>query len=343
MDQDDLYDYEEIPHSYNLNGEVRNDSRKDMKLAGLFFFLIMIFEVPMAMLIYRVQDLFPAEKETLISVLMTQGYLLVAALIYIFIRKKSFSQDLCVRRYKLSSFFLSVLVLICASPMANCLNIASQFFTSNRTNQAVFEITENVPAWLAIIIVGCLPGFVEETIYRGIMFSAYRKYSILAGVIISALSFGLMHLNFNQMLYAIYLGIIFAFLVEATGSLTSTMILHMLFNAVNAGYLYLLPLLLSKLKELGIEEGNLSIEELLAKTPTNQELMNSLKFFLPLAAGGLFLTVVLIKQIANINGRTLTWEVICAKREGAIGSTKPINVWIILAWILCIVFSIMNI
>ncbi|MBR1598024.1 MAG: CPBP family intramembrane metalloprotease [Lachnospiraceae bacterium] len=343
MDQDDLYDYEEIPHSYNLNGEVRNDSRKDMKLAGLFFFLLMILEIPMALLIYAVQDMFPAEKETLISVLMTQGYLLAAALIYIVIRRKSFRNDLCVRSYKLSSFFLSVLVLICASPMANCLNVVSQFFTSNRASQAIFEITENVPAWLAIIIVGCLPGFVEETIYRGIIFSAFRKYSVLVGVIISALSFGLMHLNFNQMLYAVYLGIIFAFLVEATGSLTSTMILHMLFNAVNTGYLFLLPALLSKLKEMGVEEGNLSIQELLDKTPTNAELMSSLKFFLPLAAGGLFLTVVLIKQIAVLNGRELTWETICAKREGATDGARPINIWIILGWLFCLLISVRNI
>lgn len=323
------------------SGDESHLIKKDLTAAGLFFFLLMIMELPVALVINEVQGMFPVEKEILISVLITQGYLLLAALIYLLIRRKSFTGDLHVRSYKLASFFLSLLVLLCASPMANCLNVISQFFTVNRTSEAIFDITESVPAWLALLIVGCLPGFIEETIYRGIMYSAFRRYSILVGIIISSLSFGLMHLNFNQMIYAIYLGSIFAFLVEATGSLASSMILHMLFNVCNTIYLYLLPLLFSKLSELGIEDSSLNIEDLVSRTPTNAELMSALMFFAPLAVVGLILTVLLISKIADINGRKVTWKSLCEKKDG-LQKVKPVNIWLILGWIFCIIISIGN-
>ncbi len=332
-----------MEHNENndIYGYNYDDKQRDMKRAGLFFFLLMILEIPVAVVINMVQLRFPSEKETLISVIMTQGYLLCAAFIFILLTGKSFKNDLNIKSYKLSSFFLSFLVLMCATPMANWLNVLSQFFAENATGQAIFEITENVPAWLAIVIVGCLPGFIEETIYRGIMYSAFRRYSVLTGVVISALSFGLMHLNFNQMMYAIYLGTVFAFLVEATGSLVSTMILHMLFNAINTGYLYVLPKLLEIFRQLGMEEDGVTMEELLSKTPTNTEIMASLKLLTPMAVVGLILTVLLIRKIADINGRTLTWESICEKNE-TIQNAKPVNIWIILGWLFCIVISITN-
>lgn len=315
--------------------------KRDIRGAGLFFFLLMILEIPVAVVIGMVQLRFPSEKGTLISVLMTQCYLLLAAVVYILVTGKSFRDDLQVRKYKVSTFFLSLLVLICASPMATWLNVFSQFFATNDTSRAIFEITENVPAWLAVLIIGCLPGFVEETIYRGIMYSAFRKHSIIAGALISALSFGLMHLNFNQMLYAIYLGLVFAFLVEATGSLASTMILHMIFNAVNTCYLFVLPALLELLKNMGVEQSGLDMEELLSRTPEKSELMSSLQLFTPMAILGLFLTVLLIRKISEINGRNLSWKSICEKREGA-QNVRPVGVCLILGWIFCLVFSIIN-
>lgn len=312
-----------------------------MKRTGLFFFLLMLFEIPVAVGVNKVQSFFPAEKETLISVLMTQGYLLVAALLYIYVTGKNFVEDLNIRKYKISSFFLSLLVLLCASPMANWLNIFSQFFVKNETGKAVFEITENVPLWLGILIIGCLPGFVEETIYRGIMFSSFRKYSILIGVIISSVSFGLMHLNFNQMLYAIYLGIIFSFLVEATGSLLSTMILHMLFNAFNTLYLYMLPVLLKYMQQYGIEGSGLTVEEVINKTPTNVELISALMLFTPMAGVGILLTILLIRKISQINGRPLTWKSICEKSADE-KDKNPVNIWVVMGWIFCLIFSIIN-
>ncbi|MDE5864215.1 MAG: CPBP family intramembrane metalloprotease, partial [Lachnospiraceae bacterium] len=197
------------------------------------------------------------------------------------------------------------------------------------------------PLWLGVLIIGCLPGFVEETLYRGIVFHAFKKRSVLTGVIISALSFGLMHMNFNQILYAIYLGAFFAFMVEATGSLLSTMLLHMLFNAVNTVNMYLLPKLYDWLSAFSSEYKDIDLEEVLLQTPDKQQLLTSLGVLAPLAIGGVVLTVLLLKAIASINGRSFTWEYIRGNREET-SKTKPITVCLVIGWIFCLLNAVAN-
>lgn len=318
----------------DLGDVTRKVSAKSaMKKAGAFFFLLMVLELPMSILVYMVQRSVPEEYGTLVSILMTQAYLLAGAVLYMVITKTRFREDLQVRKYRLSTFFLSLVVLITASPMASLLNVVSQFFAKNSTSGAIFDITKNVPMWLGILIIGCLPGFVEETLYRGVIFTAFRKRSVLTGIVISALCFGLMHLNFNQMLYAVYLGVIFALIVEATGSLVSTMILHMLFNAVNTAYVYILPVLFKWMEKYSAEYATMDIEALFDTAPTNSQLMMTTVFLIPFAVGGLVLTVLLLKTIAKMNGRMLTMESIRGRKEEMEG-TKPVNVFLILGWIL---------
>ena len=48
--------------------------------------------------------------------------------------------------------------------------------------------------------------------------------------LMSGLLFGCFHLNINQALYAFVMGIVFAYMVEATGSLWSSVIAHFAVN-----------------------------------------------------------------------------------------------------------------
>lgn len=312
-----------------------------MKKAGAFFFFLMLLEIPLAFLIAVVQNALPADYATLISILFTQGYLLLGAVLYILVTKTRFRADLQVKKYRISTFFLSLVLLVTAAPMATWLNVFSQLFAKNQTSGAIFSVTQSVPAWLGVLIIGCLPGFIEETLFRGIMYSAFRKRSVLTGIIISALSFGLMHMNFNQILYAIYLGVIFALTVEATGSLVSTMIMHMLFNAVNTAYIYILPKLYAFMGQFSEEYANVDIEAAFNQTVTKSQLLPMLVILTPFAIGGLVLTLLLLKAIAHINGRAFTWEYIRGKKEEAV-KTKPVNVFLILGWVFCLANACLN-
>lgn len=317
------------------------DAKSAMTWAGLFFFLLLLFEIPASFAVAFMQGIFPGNYNTLISILITQGYLFLGAIIFMVITKKRFGRDLQVKKYRISTFFLSILVLIVASPMAIWLNLLSQLFAKNQTSGAIFQVTQNVPFLLGIAIIGCLPGFIEETIYRGIMFTAFRKRSVLTGIVVSALSFGLMHLNFNQILYAVYLGVVFALVVEATGSLLSTMLLHMLFNATNTAYVYILPKLYEWLGRFYAEYSNIDMEDVFETSASTQQILPMLVAGIPFAIGGIVLMYLLLKLIASINGREFSWEYIRGNRETT-SETKPVNVFLILGWIFCIAMALLN-
>lgn len=310
-----------------------------VKQAGLYFFIVMIMELPLSYFIVFVQNGVDTKYHTLISILMTQGYLLITALCYIGVNRIDRKTDLRSKRYKMESFFYSLLLLLVASPMASWLNLFSQLFVKNETGEAVYDVTQNVPVWLGVLIIGCLPGVVEEMIYRGILYSAFRSRSVLTGVLVSGLSFGFMHMNFNQILYAVYLGIVFALVVEVTDSLLSTMLMHMIFNAVNTLYLYLLPVVYEFCGKFSTEYADLNIQEELSRTPDKAQVLRMLGMITPMAVLGVVLTVLILKKMAKINGREFSWRSICEKQNGKVA---PVNIWLILGWLFCLFFASLN-
>lgn len=84
---------------------------------------------------------------------------------------------------------------------------------------------------LTFISVAILAPIVEEIIFRGIIFNESSKYKGGAfPIIISALLFGLAHMQPIQIVYAFIVGLIFGFVYSKTHSLPIVMFLHMLNN-----------------------------------------------------------------------------------------------------------------
>lgn len=83
------------------------------------------------------------------------------------------------------------------------------------------------PFAMQVILLAVIPPLVEELIFRGIFFGSYRKAGMTGAALMSGLLFGCFHLNINQALYAFVMGIVFAYMVEATGSLWSSVIAHL--------------------------------------------------------------------------------------------------------------------
>ncbi|EOU1112218.1 CPBP family intramembrane metalloprotease [Clostridium perfringens] len=85
--------------------------------------------------------------------------------------------------------------------------------------------------FLTIISVVILAPIFEELVFRGIIFNEASKYKGGAfPIIISALLFGLAHMQPIQIVYAFIVGLIFGFVYSKTHSLPIVMFLHMLNN-----------------------------------------------------------------------------------------------------------------
>lgn len=129
------------------------------------------------------------------------------------------------KKVKPASIILAILVMIFSYPVILALNFISMLFVDNAMASVIPSVMKMglIPA---LIFMAVIPAVMEETIFRGCLYNTYSRVRPLAGVFLSALLFGLMHMNFNQMPYAFFLGVIMALMLEATDSILITMIMH---------------------------------------------------------------------------------------------------------------------
>ena len=103
----------------------------------------------------------------------------------------------------------------------------------------------SVETVLYILTMLCV-GFLEEVIFRGLLFQAMRGNGMKAAVIVSSLTFGMGHIinlfngsgaelipNLLQVVYAAAAGFMFVMVFCKTGSLLVCIAVHGLFNALS--------------------------------------------------------------------------------------------------------------
>ena len=74
---------------------------------------------------------------------------------------------------------------------------------------------------------------VDEFIFRGLIFNGYKRRNPFMAILLSAALFGLIHMNINQFSYAFVIGVIFGFMVYATGSLLPSILSHFIINGTS--------------------------------------------------------------------------------------------------------------
>lgn len=216
--------------------------------------------------------------------------LLAAALLYLKICGDDIKQTLRIHPIHIGSFFLIILLAFAIRPVAGFITlIADMFFQDVTTNTMTQKVMSNV--WLSVLTTAVLPGLVEETIFRGVVYSRVRKANPIKGILLTALFFGIAHMNFQQFCYAFFLGIVFGVLVEATDSIASSMTAHMVFN----GSSILLTYFINKIHLFGA-----GMIDSTADTATSTA---AILASLPLALIGLILSILLVALIAYLNGR----------------------------------------
>lgn len=174
----------------------------------------------------------------------------IPGLVYCLVKKIPLTQAAGFKKTRPVNFLMAVIVLVCSYPVIVVLNMLSMFFVENAVQNSVVSLlmTTNFPVMLLIMAV--LPAFSEEFVFRGFLYHTYRRTSPLAGIILSALFFALMHGNFNQIPYAFFLGLVMALMVEATGSIWISIFMHFLLNGFNAFVSWLMkPVLFRQLME----------------------------------------------------------------------------------------------
>lgn len=233
------------------------------------------------------------------SYFISQAIVLLPALIYVAVHKINIIACMPYRKLRISDGLLSLLIGYTLIPLMLFINSVSGLFSTNYVQGSVQELVA-YPFWLQLLIIAVLPACVEEFVFRGLIYHSYRKNGILGAAVLSGLVFGLMHLNINQLSYAAVMGIIFALLVEATGSMYSSMLAHFAANSYSVILMQLVSMT-SNGSEL-LEQSAQAAEGSMSSMPV---IIAQLVMLGLVAAGFLGIAYLLFKKIAVRNGR---WE-----------------------------------
>ena len=136
-------------------------------------------------------------------------------------------------------------------------NILSSMFTGflekiGFVNDATPLPTDTAAGWhipLLVVLGGAiLPALVEEFALRGIALGALKKFGNGFAIILTAILFGIMHGNIEQIPFAFMLGLYLGFAVIRTGTMWTAVAIHL----INNGFAFLLDMLSGNLSTLEI-------------------------------------------------------------------------------------------
>ncbi|MFZ5815726.1 MAG: CPBP family intramembrane glutamic endopeptidase [Bacillota bacterium] len=103
-----------------------------------------------------------------------------------------------------------------------------------------YQILLDAPAWLALLAGALVPAITEEISFRGYVLGALRPLGPTAAVLLTGLLFGALHLSLIRLIPLALLGILWAMVVQRSGSILPGMIMHFLNNGIALGLTFLL-------------------------------------------------------------------------------------------------------
>lgn len=168
---------------------------------------------------------------TLESIAYTLSFILPAFLFYLL------SKNRHARRINFSfklpgKIWLYMLVALALTRVASYLNsILVDWLTSPIYEDIPKVAMEPYELALALITGALVPAVSEEILFRGVIAENIKPYGKGVALIVSAVLFGFMHQNPNQLLYTAVAGLTLAYIYLKTESLYGCMIFHFLNNA----------------------------------------------------------------------------------------------------------------
>lgn len=160
-----------------------------------------------------------------ISLLLSELLLLAPAWYFVKKNGKNIRQMIPQRRLSLGTVACLIGFTVAVQPLVAFINYISSFFFGNAVTALSGDLI-SMPTAVNVLLIAVLPAFCEEVVFRGIYFNGYRKHGFWKAMLVSGLFFGLLHMNWNQFSYGFVLGMIFAVLMEAVGSIYAPMLVH---------------------------------------------------------------------------------------------------------------------
>lgn len=264
----------------------------------------------------------------MISILLAESTIVIPPVIVLVFGK--YSEGICnrlaIKKMRPLTFVAVFIYGILIMPIGTLANAISMLWVDNEVLESSGAMLD-APWYLTLLSSAIIAPVLEEFVFRGFMYCGYRRDgSRVAAVIMSALAFALMHLNFNQAAYAFIIGVAFAFIVEATGSLWSSIMCHMMFNAESV-----IVMLVGNYLEPGLYDD---------VTVDRASIIDSLPGYIIAAVVATVLAILVLAWAAKLQGRLENMRLLFESRSEGENKPKIITGPIVISFIMCLGYMI---
>ncbi|MGN0318569.1 MAG: lysostaphin resistance A-like protein [Lachnospira sp.] len=274
----------------------------EIKKVNVFLPIFIISYMALVMISFTLLNSVVPGYPEWVDYVLSEAVILFLVLIYIALMRINIFKQMPIRRLKPGDVGLSILTGYLLIPAVIFINAVSMLFSNNYLQESS-ETLFNMPFFEQILLMAVIPSLVEEFVFRGLYFTTYRRNGLIGAAVMSGLVFGMFHLNINQFCYAFVMGIVMSVMVEATGSLWSSVCAHFAVNTYSV-------LMVKLYKLLGIYDKLMNAQEQSAETVEEIPVIGQIIAYVVqissmaiMAVAFLLLAWLCIKKMAKRNGR----------------------------------------
>ena len=213
-------------HQYSNKLKTINPKQNSAEFALALFILIMLLN-------QFIGGLIQSYNLTLGLLFSQLFFILLPAL---FLLKKEVVKSLIIPKES-NQFVIILTVVLAAVPMYIIITFLYWLFVLFFSDSVIeaYEYNklldfENSDVFLILFLYAALPAICEELLFRGYFLSVFKKYGILAALLLPALMFGVFHPNYARILPVAVSGLWLGFLAIKTKTILLSIFAHFLHN-----------------------------------------------------------------------------------------------------------------
>lgn len=299
------------------------------KKSGWLYLIIAVISISISFLLTFLYAKYGFNLNMIANILVSEAMLIVPTVFILLFSKGKLTEIFSIRKMKWRTVAGVVAFTMAASPLITLVNLISQLFVENTVSASSGQFLSLQP-FLLIFFVGILAPVCEEAVFRGAIFSGYKKEgNVFKAIMASAILFGLLHMNINQASYAFVIGILLGFLLEATGSIFSTMLFHILVNSSNA--------VMMMISDSVITDEMMESSQDIITTGT---LLNMICVYLVLAVIGTTIAICLLVWMSKVEGRQHILKQAWDDRK--VKSGKVVSVPFVIGVVISVLFMLLE-
>ena len=175
-----------------------------------------------------------APKYVLLSITPLTIFLVVA--IASILIKLDFKNSFKLNGFKINKLLSYIMIYVSTYILSSfIIELFAKLFPSIVEKYGAYaELLSVDNLWLSILTIALLPAVFEELLFRGVIFNSFnKKYDVVIAVFVSALLFGVYHMNWIQGIYAFIFGLALAYMYFKSNSLFVPIIFHFINNLIS--------------------------------------------------------------------------------------------------------------